>query len=319
MRVLLTGGAGFIGSHLLTALLERRDEVVCLDNFDPFYARADKERNLAEVGKSPRLRVVEGDVCDVEGLEALFAEQRPQVVLHLAAKAGVRPSLADPAGYLSVNACGTLNILQMAAKYQVSRLVFTSSSSVYGGLTRLPFTEDQNTLHPLSPYAASKLAAEVFCHAFRHLHRLRIVILRLFTVYGPRQRPDLAISKFARLIDQGDPLPLFGDGRSSRDYTHVDDIVRGILAAADSDLEYATVNLGRSHPVTLLELVEALGHAIGKRPRIEFQPAQQGDMPHTYADIALAHQLLGWEPHIELAEGLRGFVEWQWRHEKGAG
>lgn len=310
MRVLLTGGAGFIGSHLLAALLQRGDEVVCLDNFAPFYPRECKERNLAEVGESPRLRVVEGDVCDVAALEALFCEERPELVLHLAAKAGVRPSIADPAGYLNVNACGTLNVLQMALKYGVRRLVFTSSSSVYGGLTQLPFNENQNTVRPLSPYAASKLAAEVFCHAFHHVHRLPIVILRLFTVYGPRQRPDLAISKFAQLIERGEPLPLFGDGQSSRDYTHVNDIVRGILAAAGSDLQYATINLGRSHPVTLLELVETLGRVLGKHPQVEFHPAQPEDMPHTYADISLAKRLLGWEPQVELEEGLRGFVDW---------
>lgn len=319
MRVLLTGGAGFIGSHLLAALLERGDEVVCLDNFDPFYPRECKERNLAEVGESSRLRVVEGDVCDAQALEAVFVEQCPELVLHLAAKAGVRPSIADPAGYLNANACGTLNVLQMAVNYGVGRVIFTSSSSVYGGLTRLPYSEDQNTLRPLSPYAASKVAAEVFCHALHHLHKLPIVILRLFTVYGPRQRPDLAISKFARLIEQGAPLPLFGDGQSSRDYTHVNDVVRGILAAADSNLQYATINLGRSDPVTLLELVEALGHVVGQQPKVEFGPVQAGDMLHTYADISLANRLLRWEPEVELAEGLRDFVEWQRRHEKGAG
>jgi UDP-glucuronate 4-epimerase len=206
-RYLVTGGAGFIGSHLVQALLQRGDEVICLDNFDPYYPRAEKERNLREVGESPRLTLVEGDVCDPAAVDRLLSECRPETVLHLAAKAGVRPSLADPAGYMHVNACGTLNLLQSAVQHDVKRFVFTSSSSVYGGLTMVPFSEDQETMRPLSPYAASKLAAEMVCHAFHHLYKLPIVILRLFTVYGPRQRPDLAISKFSRLLDAEQPFP----------------------------------------------------------------------------------------------------------------
>lgn len=309
-RILVTGGAGFIGSHLLQALLARGEEVLCLDNFDPYYPRELKERNLREVGESPRLRVVEGDICDTETLESLGADFRPEVVLHLAAKAGVRPSLDDPVSYLRVNVEGTLNVLRMAVAQNVRRVVFTSSSSVYGGLTCLPYTEDRETLRPLSPYAASKLAAELLCHTYHHLHQLPIVILRLFTVYGPRQRPDLAITRFARLLQQDQPLPVFGDGHSSRDYTHVSDIVRGILAAADSNLSYATLNLGRSAPVRLLELIEALGQVVDRKPRLEFQPSQSADMLHTYADVTLAKRLLHWEPEMELEEGLRGFVKW---------
>jgi UDP-glucuronate 4-epimerase len=223
----------------------------------------------------------------------------------------VRPSLADPAGYMHVNACGTLNLLQSAVQHGVKRVVFTSSSSVYGGLTRLPFSEDQETMRPLSPYAASKLAAEMVCHAFHHLYRLPVVILRLFTVYGSRQRPDLAISKFSRLLAEGQPIPVLGDGQSSRDYTYVDDTVRGILAAADSELCYATVNLGGGHPIALRQLIETLAHLQQRTPRMEFSPADPADMVHTHADISLAKRLLKWEPKVSLEEGLERFLKWR--------
>ena len=309
-RILVTGGAGFIGSHLLSALLRRGEQVVCLDNFDLLYPRRDKERHLAALESDARLRVVEGDIRDCAVVDALFTTFQPEIVIHLAAKAGVQLSIADPAGYLHVNVAGTINLLQAAVKHGVGKFVFISSSSVYGGLTAVPFREDQAAFSPLSPYAASKLSAESFCHAFHHLHNLRTVILRLFTVYGPRQRPDLAISKFTRLLLADQPLPLFGDGHSSRDYTHVDDVVRGIMAAAESDLSFATINLGRAQPVSLLELVALLGKAVGVVPKLEFLPAQSADMPCTYADITRARDLLNWQPCVELAEGLRNYVEY---------
>ncbi len=310
-RYMVTGGAGFIGSHTVQALLQRGDEVVCLDNFDPYYPRAEKERNLREVGESPRLRLIEGDVCDPAAVDALLAEHAPEIILHLAAKAGVRPSIADPAGYMHVNACGTLNLLQSAVQRGVKRVVFTSSSSVYGGLTRLPFSEDQETMRPLSPYAASKLAAEMVCHAFHHLYKLPVVILRLFTVYGPRQRPDLAISKFSRLLAQEQTIPVLGDGQSSRDYTYVGDTVRGILAAADSELGYATINLGSARPVELRQLIETLAKLQQRTPRLEFSPADPADMAHTHADISLAKRLLQWEPQVSLEDGLQRFLAWR--------
>lgn len=310
---LVTGGAGFIGSHLLQALLARGQRVVCLDNFDPFYPRACKERNLAEVGASPALTLVEGDICDAALVGQLMAEHQPDVVYHLAAKAGVRPSLVAPLDYIETNVSGTVNLLKAATEAGVRRFVFASSSSVYGAGNTLPFSEDQDVLRPLSPYAASKVAAEALCHTYHHLHGLPVVLLRFFTVYGPRQRPDLAINKFVRLMLGNESIPVFGDGSSSRDYTFVGDIVRGLLLAAESELNYETINLGNSSPVSLGELIAAVEQAVGRPARIERLPEQAGDMPHTYANVAKAERLLGWRPEVSLAEGLAQFVEWHKR------
>lgn len=310
---LVTGGAGFIGSHLLQALLARGQRVVCLDNFDPFYPRACKERNLAEVGASPALTLVEGDICDAALVGQLMAEHQPEVVYHLAAKAGVRPSLVAPLDYIETNVSGTVNLLKAATEAGVRRFVFASSSSVYGAGNTLPFSEDQDVLRPLSPYAASKVAAEALCHTYHHLHGLPVVLLRFFTVYGPRQRPDLAINKFVRLMLGNESIPVFGDGSSSRDYTFVGDIVRGLLLAAESELNYETINLGNSSPVSLGELIAAVEQAVGRPARIERLPEQAGDMPHTYANVAKAERLLGWRPEVSLAEGLAQFVEWHKR------
>lgn len=309
-KVLVTGGAGFIGSHLVEGLLRRGLQVVCLDNFDPFYPRTRKEANLMEVARLGPLTTVEGDIRDRETVQALFREHEPWAVFHLAAKAGVRPSLIAPADYLTVNVQGTLNLLEAAAQSKVKKFVFASSSSVYGAANDLPFSEDQDVTRPVSPYAASKISAETYCHCFHHLYRLPVIILRFFTVYGPRQRPDLAINKFVRLMLAGESIPVFGDGSSSRDYTYVGDIVRGVLAALDANRSFDVINLGNSGPVTLQGLISALEETLGRRARIERLADQPGDVPHTYASIAKARELLGWQPEVSLADGLRQFVDW---------
>ena len=309
-RVLITGCAGFIGSHLAQALLRRGDEVVGLDNFDPYYPRPDKERNLALVREVGDLAFAEGDIRDADLLARVMAEHRPTAVAHIAALAGVRPSVQTPDRYMDVNVTGTARVLEAARQAGVGRVVFASSSSVYGGDNEVPFSEDQPTASPLSPYAASKIAAEALGHAFHHLYDLPCLCLRFFTVYGPRQRPDLAIHKFTPLILAGQPIPVFGDGTTSRDYTFVEDIVRGIIAALDSDVDWSVVNLGGHQPVTLNELIAALERALGKEAIIERLPMQPGDMLRTCADVRKAKAVLGWEAQVSLDEGLRRFAEW---------
>jgi len=308
--VLITGCAGFIGSHLAQALLRRGDEVVGLDNFDPYYPRPDKERNLALVREVGDLAFAEGDIRDADLLARVMAEHRPTAVAHIAALAGVRPSVQTPDRYMDVNVTGTARVLEAARQAGVGRVVFASSSSVYGGDNEVPFSEDQPTASPLSPYAASKIAAEALGHAFHHLYDLPCLCLRFFTVYGPRQRPDLAIHKFTPLILAGQPIPVFGDGTTSRDYTFVEDIVRGIIAALDSDVDWSVVNLGGHQPVTLNELIAALERALGKEAIIERLPMQPGDMLRTCADVRKAKAVLGWEAQVSLDEGLRRFAKW---------
>lgn len=307
--VLVTGAAGFIGSHLCEALVARGNAVVGLDNFDPTYEPALKRANLATLLDGPRFRFIEGDIRDEDALAHAFS-RKPRAVIHLAAKGGVRASIADPEGYYDCNVRGTLRVLEMARNRRVERFIFGSSSSVYGLTNTVPFAEDQPTDRPMSPYAASKCAAEDLCHTWHHLYGLSVVCLRFFTVYGPRQRPDLAIRRFVELLRQGRPIQRYGDGTNSRDYTYVADIVRGIVAALDLDAGFEVVNLGNSSPVTLAELIELVGRACGVTPGVEQLPGQPGDMPHTFADISRAERLLGWRPEWSMADGLREFVRW---------
>ncbi|MEN6548155.1 MAG: GDP-mannose 4,6-dehydratase [Armatimonadia bacterium] len=307
---LVTGGAGFIGSHTCEAFVGRDDEVVCLDSFHDYYPRELKERNLEQLRLSDRFHLVEGDLCNATTVEEVFSRYHPSVVVHLAARAGVRPSLQEPEEYLRVNTEGTLNMLRAAVQHPPRRFVFASSSSVYGCRNSLPYSEDQDITHPVSPYAASKVGAEALCFTYHHLYQLPVTCLRFFTVFGPRQRPDLAINTFVRLMLADQPIQMFGDGSSSRDYTFVGDVARAILAAADTELDFETINIGNSHPLTLRELVAAVGQAVGKEPRIEQLPAQPGVMLHTYADISKAKTLLGWEPQVSMEEGLAEFVRW---------
>ncbi|MEZ0312109.1 MAG: NAD-dependent epimerase/dehydratase family protein [Myxococcota bacterium] len=316
MTLLVTGAAGFIGSHLAERLLATTDQhVVGVDNFDPFYARAVKERNLRELVKHPRFTFTELDLRDRARTTAVYAQHAPEAVFHWAARAGVRPSIEDPAGYVDSNVVVTTTLLQLAAAHATKRFVFASSSSVYGNNAKVPFGESDATDAPISPYAATKKACELLCHTFHDLVGLSTACLRLFTVYGPRQRPDLAIHKFARAILEDRPVTLYGDGGTSRDYTFIADIVDGIMAA-DAHLArsprpiHDVFNLGNSSPVQLAELVSLLEEAIGRRARIERAPMQPGDVLRTYADITHARDTFGYDPKTDLRAGIGHFVRW---------
>jgi UDP-glucuronate 4-epimerase len=317
MRVLLTGAAGFIGSHLAERLCARGDQVVGFDNFDPFYARAIKERNLAGLAGRDNFQLVEGDVTAPADLARAFQAGRPDIVVHLAALAGVRPSIANPARYGEVNVMGTLRVLDACAGAGVSRLVFASSSSVYGVDSAVPFREADPCGKPASPYAATKRAGELSVFAAHHLQSLDVTCLRFFTVYGPRQRPDLAIHKFTRLIDGGQPIDLFGDGSTSRDYTWIDDIIDGTLAAIDEQARgrvpgYRIYNLGGSRTTSLLRLVDLISAALGKKATVNWQPEQPGDMRRTLADLTLVGSTLGYAPRVAIEDGIARFAKW-WR------
>lgn len=313
MNLVVTGAAGFIGSHLTERLLADGHRVVGVDNFDPFYPRAVKERNLAAVRGHPRFALWELDLRDGAALAAAVEREdaRFDAIVHLAAKAGVRPSMADPVGYQEVNVAGTQNLLELARERGVPQFVFASSSSVYGISPNVPWREDDTVLRPISPYASNKVSGELMGHVYAHLHDIRFIALRFFTVYGPRQRPDLAIHKFARLMLAGKPLPFFGDGTTRRDYTYVSDVVEGVVAAlAYRGSDYEVINLGHHEPVSLRELVAALEEALGRRAQLERLPEQPGDVPQTWADVEKARRLLGYEPRISLREGLRRFAAW---------
>jgi UDP-glucuronate 4-epimerase len=311
-RILVTGAAGFIGSHVAEALVARGDEVVGLDNFDPFYPRPVKEANLAALRPSPRFRLVEGDIRDRALVAGLL--ETGMVIVHFAARAGVRPSLDDPAGYASVNLEGTAVLLEAARRAGARRIVFGSSSSVYGDSAPVPFAEDWPALEPISPYAATKRAGELLCATFAQLYGLRIIALRFFTVYGPRQRPDLAIHKFTRLIAEGRPVPFYGDGSTERDYTYIDDIIRGVMAAVDWTREpgggLEIVNLGESRTTRLDSLVSLISRAVGKEALLERLPVQPGDVRRTCADVRKASRLLGYRPGTAVEDGIPRFVRW---------
>jgi UDP-glucuronate 4-epimerase len=311
MSILVTGGAGFIGSHLLDRLAERDEQdIVCLDNFDPFYEESVKRGNIAAALAGGRVTLVEGDIRDDELVQQVFDRHEVTHVVHLAARAGVRPSIEQPQFYEEVNCLGTLNLLEAARTHDVQKFVFGSSSSVYGVNSKIPFTEDDPITQPISPYATTKRAGELHCHVYHHLYDLPIVCLRFFTVYGPRQRPDLAIHKFTRLMAEGEPIPMYGDGSSQRDYTYFSDIVDGIIAALERPLEWEIINLGGSDPVQLSKLIELIAEAIGVEPEINQLPDQPGDVPITYADIDRARRLLDYEPRYPIAQGIGQFVEW---------
>lgn len=308
---LVTGGAGFIGSHLVDRLLADGWRVVAVDNFDPFYDPAVKRENVKDHLQHERYRLAEADIRDLDALRDAVGEDTVDVVVHLAAKAGVRPSIEDPAAYQSVNVGGTQAVLELARERAVPQVVLASSSSVYGVSPDVPWSEDDAVLSPISPYAASKVSAELLGHVYAHLYDMRMVVLRFFTVYGPRQRPDLAIHKFARRMLEGEPIPLFGDGSTRRDYTFVADVVEGIVRAmAYSGSPFEVVNLGNNRTVRLSELVAALERALGVEARIERHPEQPGDVPQTWADLAKARRLLDYDPHTGIDEGLARFADW---------
>src|ERR1041385_6382417 len=309
---LVTGGAGFIGSHLVDRLLATDiDHISVVDDFNDFYNPAIKRDNIREHQKDPRYSIHEVDIRDRAALEQVFNENNFDCVVHLAARAGVRPSLSEPQLYTETNINGTLNLLEFARRHDVKQFVFGSSSSVYGINAKVPFTEDDPIRQPISPYAATKGAGELLCHTYSHLYAIRCVCLRFFTVYGPRQRPDLAIHKFARLISSGKAIPVFGDGTTRRDYTYVNDIIAGVLAAIEYDKsDYEVFNLGESRTVELRELISLLERELDTHALIDRQPLQAGDVPQTFADIQKARRLLGYNPQTQIEEGIHKFVEW---------
>ena len=315
-RILLTGGAGFIGSHVAEALLRRGAVLSVVDCLDHFYSAAWKKGNLEEIRRTGSFEFSDCDICEVEKMRESLAAARPDVIIHLAARAGVRPSIEQPRLYELVNVGGTVNLLELCREFRVEKFIFGSSSSVYGASSRTPFSEEQPELRPISPYAATKLAGELLCYTYAHLHGLPSICLRFFTVFGPRQRPDLAIHKFVARIERGEPLPIFGDGKTGRDYTYIEDIVAGVLAAMDytprraDGAPFEVFNLGNSRPVKLTELLDSIEKATGKKAIREYKDPQPGDVPLTWADISKAGRLLGYRPQTTLEDGLRKFVAW---------
>ncbi|MGH9855580.1 MAG: SDR family NAD(P)-dependent oxidoreductase [Blastocatellia bacterium] len=310
-QFLVTGGAGFIGSHLVDRLLAQNlARVVVIDNFDEFYDPQIKRASIANHLNNQAYRLIEADIRDYAALKQIFSDQHFDAVIHLAAKAGVRPSLNEPRAYAEVNINGTMNLLDLAERNGIKKFVFGSSSSVYGPAATPPFNEDA-PLAPISPYAATKASGEMLAHTYSHLYGMQIVCLRFFTVYGARQRPDLAIHKFARLIANGSPVPVFGDGQAERDFTYIDDILQGVMAAIEYDATpFEVVNLGESQTITVNRMIELLEEALGRKAIIERRPPQPGDMPLTHADITKAKSLLDYRPATPIEAGIKKFVEW---------
>ena len=309
MKALVTGAAGFIGSHLTERLLAQGHTIIAVDNFDDFYDPRIKRRNIESCLKNENFRLIETDIRDVDAMDKAIGDG-VEVIVHLAAKAGVRPSIADPLLYADVNVNGTTVLLDSARKHSIDKFIFASSSSVYGNNEKVPFSEDDNVDFPISPYAATKKAGELICHTYHHLYQIHTTCLRFFTVYGPRQRPDLAIHKFASLIEQGKPIPVYGDGTMMRDFTYIDDIIDGVVSAIEKCAGFNIYNLGESRPITVNELVGKIEEALGKNALKEFLPAQPGDVERTYADVTKAVEQLGYKPQTTIEAGLARFVEW---------
>ena len=311
MNVLVTGGAGFIGSHVCERLLREGHRVWAFDDLNPFYDPQLKRRNLRDIQSLAKpFEFIHADLCDSAALDELFGSVKFDQVIHLAARAGVRPSLAEPALYQRVNVEGTVNVLEAARKNRAKKIIIASSSSVYGVNSKVPFSESDPIFSAISPYAASKLACESLGHVYHHVYGLDVTMLRLFTVYGPRQRPDLAIRKFATLIHAGKPVPVFGDGGMARDYTYVTDTVDGIFAATQREFGFEIFNLGESQTVTLGRLIELLEAALGKKAVIDRRPVPPGDVPVTFADIAKAQARLGYHPQVKIEAGIELFIDW---------
>ncbi len=308
--ILVTGGAGFIGSHLTARLLERGADVVCLDDFNDYYDPAFKRENVRPFEGNPRWRLVEGDIRDAALVNETYRHYAVGDTVHLAARAGVRPSIRHPCLYEEVNGLGTLNLLEAARAADARTFILGSSSSVYGINSKIPFAEDDPITSPVSPYAATKRGNELMAYTYHHLYGLAVTCLRFFTVYGPRQRPEMAIYHFTEKLARNEPVPRYGDGTTARDYTYIDDIVEGILAALDAAAPFEIVNLGGSRTTALQRLIELIAGALGVAPRFRELPLQPGDVPITFADVAKAGRLWGWEPRVPIEEGIRRFVEW---------
>jgi UDP-glucuronate 4-epimerase len=310
--ILVTGGAGFIGSHLCERLLSDGVKVICLDNFDSFYDPDIKIKNAEGMTKKFQdlFELVTGDIRNPDHLKGIFQKNRVDFVIHLAARAGVRPSIADPLLYQDVNIRGTIVLLEACKAYKIKNFIFASSSSVYGENQRVPFTEEDLNIQPVSPYGATKRAGELLCYSYHHLYGMNIACLRIFTAYGPRQRPEMAIHKFTRLIDRGEKIPIYGDGSSRRDYTYIDDLIEGILGVIRYHKGYEIYNLGESQTTSLIELIKLIEGAFGKKADIEMLELQPGDVSVTYADITKAKRMLKYQPKVKMEEGIKRFVEW---------
>ena len=312
---LITGGAGFIGSTITQKLLEDGEKVVVVDNFNDFYDPQLKKDNIKQFLENPNFEIYEVDIRDVDGLSRVFAENKIDIIIHLAAMAGVRPSIENPMLYQDVNGIGTQNVLEQAKLHGVNKLVMASSSSVYGNCKEVPFREDMIVDYAISPYAATKKANEVMAHVYHKLYNMNIIMLRFFTVYGPKQRPDLAINKFTRMMMNGEEIMMYGDGSTSRDYTYVDDIVDGVVKSCnyvdENDNVYEIINLGSNNPISLKDMIATIGKVLGVNPKIKQMPMQPGDVDRTYADISKARSVLGYEPKMTFEEGISQFVEWK--------
>ena len=310
--ILVTGGAGFIGSHLCERLLEEGHSVICLDNFDSYYDPNLKIRNVEEISnKYPGpFTMVTGDIRNRDHLTELFKKNRIDAVFHLAARAGVRPSIVDPLLYEDVNLRGTITLLEVCKEFGMKNFIFASSSSVYGENQRVPFSETDLDIQPISPYGATKRAGELLCYSYHHLYGINIACLRIFTAYGPRQRPEMAIHKFTSLMDQGKEIPMYGDGSSKRDYTYIDDLIDGMMAVLQRHKGFEIYNLGESRTTSLKELIRMIEEYLGKKAKILAMEPQPGDVSITYADITKAKRLLNYQPKIEMGEGIKRFVEW---------
>ncbi len=309
MKALITGAAGFIGSHLSERLLGDGWIVVGVDNFDDFYDPQIKRRNINDCLKNKKFQLIEADIRDGAAMDKTVGDS-VEIIVHLAALAGVRPSIAQPLLYADVNVNGTMVLLEAAKKHKVGNFIFGSSSSIYGNNEKVPFSENDNVDFPISPYAATKKAGELICHTYHHLYGIHITCLRFFTVYGPRQRPDLAIHKFAKLIEQNKPIPVYGDGTMMRDFTYIDDIIDGTVAAIDKCEGFNIYNLGESRPITVNDLVTEIENALGKKAIREYVPPQPGDVERTYADITKAAEEIGYKPSTNIQTGLKNFATW---------
>lgn len=309
MKALITGAAGFIGSHLCERLLAEGWAVIGVDNFDDFYDPQIKRRNISNCLKNENFRLIEADIRDSDVMDRAVGDGM-DVIVHLAARAGVRPSIAQPVLYADVNINGTLNMLEAAKKYEIKKFIFASSSSVYGNNEKVPFSEEDNVDFPISPYAATKKAGELICHTYHHLYGFPIICLRFFTVYGPRQRPDLAIHKFAKLIEENKPIPVYGDGTMMRDFTYIDDIIDGTVGAIENCNGFNIYNLGESQPIAVNDLIAEIEKALGKKAVRQYEPPQPGDVERTYADVTKAAGDLSYKPSTSIQDGLKQFAIW---------
>lgn len=310
MFYFVTGGAGFIGSHLIERLLSENYNICCLDNFNNYYSPTIKWRNIEKVAQHPHFKLIEGDILDEALLENIFQNHRFDGIVHLAARAGVRPSVVNPKLYEEVNVRGTMNLLEIAKQHQIKKFILASSSSVYGNNSKVPFSESDPVDNPISPYAATKKAGELIAYTYSALYNISITCLRFFTVYGPRQRPDMAIHKFTKLIAAGEEIPVYGDGKAKRDFTFITDIINGVVRSIERCDGYNIYNLGESQVVPLMELIGLIEKNLGLKAKIKWLPPQPGDVPITYADISKAKAELDYQPEVDISDGIVDFIKW---------